>query len=149
MTSGLQVILEQGESLAANLTSIAALLTTLAAASSCLTTSSAGIRTIVFPAGPGSGLFSYWYRSCFSVSGRTTAVPKRSGRMSRLVSSRVIETGSFGDSCFSGDGPVLERADVYIRNGVIVDVIEEGGTATENRARFMSSKARARHCCPD
>jgi imidazolonepropionase-like amidohydrolase/ABC-type multidrug transport system permease subunit len=37
---------------------------------------------------------------------------------------------------FIGDGPVLERADVYIRNGKIVEVIEEGKSAPADAALY-------------
>src|SRR5262249_50100492 len=49
---------------------------------------------------------------------------------------------------FVGDGQVLERADVYLKNGKIVDVVEEGKNATEALSAFTTVEGAGKTVLP-
>lgn len=133
LKSGIQGIIQNGESLLANSTSIAALLATFAAGfivsfnifrwskeDRVSSTSKTWVALVLAP----FILLGAWESYGGTDSVRQAITARQGARSSsfRIHDVRVVV----------GDGPVIDRADVYLKNGSIVDVVEESkGTRSD------------------
>jgi imidazolonepropionase-like amidohydrolase/ABC-type multidrug transport system permease subunit len=137
LKSGLQSILQNGESLAANGSSIAALLATFAVGfivsfnifrwskeDRMSSTSKAWVAAVLAP----FILLGAW-ESYGGTNDVRQAIAFR--ELARNNSFRVHDV-----RVFVGDGRVIDRADVYLKNGRIVDVVEDGKSSSENPASY-------------
>jgi imidazolonepropionase-like amidohydrolase/ABC-type multidrug transport system permease subunit len=147
--SGLQGILQNGESIAANASSVVALLATLAAGflisfkifrwskeDRVSSGSKAWVAAVLAP----FVLLGAWESHSGSADVRQ-AIARR--QLERSNNYRIHDV-----RVFTGDGPVLERADVYVKNGRIADVVEEGASTAEDDTSYITVEGAGKTLLP-
>lgn len=149
MTSGLKGILQNGESAAANARSIAALLTTVVIGfllSYNLFRWDKDDRV--------SGRAKVWVVAVLAPflllgvwesyqGGDATRQAITYRKMLRNRNWRIHDV-----RVFVGDGPVIERADVYIRNGKIESVVADGGQAPADQSAYQTVEGAGKTLMP-
>ena len=149
LKAGMEAILQNGETLAANAGSIAALLTTLVVGfivafnifrwgkeDRMTPRSKAWVAVVLVP---------FLILGAWETYGGTNKIRQAVSyrQLQRNNSYRIHEV-----RVFVGDGRVFERADVYIKNGKIVDVVEEGKSAADNASLFTTIEAAGKTVLP-
>jgi len=149
LKSGLQSMLQNGESLAANITSVLALLATLAVGffvsfkifrwtkeDRISRSSKAWVTAILAP----FLVVGVWESFGGTSDVRNAVIARRGARSNsfRLHDVRV----------FVGDGRVIDRADVFIRNGKIVEVVEDGQNSSENASSYNTIEGAGKTVLP-
>jgi imidazolonepropionase-like amidohydrolase/ABC-type multidrug transport system permease subunit len=149
LKAGLEGILQNGESLLANANSIAALLATLAvgfiAAFNIFRWGKEDRMNAKSKAWVAVVLVPFLFLGAWEIYGGTSKTRRDIAyrQMMRNNSFRIREV-----RVFVGDGQVLERADVYIRNGKIVDVVEEGKGAADSPSSFTTIEGAGKTLLP-
>ncbi len=149
LKSGLQSIIQNGEPLTANISSVAALLATLGVGfivsfkifrwskdDKVSAGSKAWVAAVLTP----FVLLGVW-ESYGGTDSVRQAIARR--QLERSDSFRIHDV-----RVFVGDGRVFDRADVYLKNGAIVDVIEEGKTATEDASAYATIEGAGKTVLP-
>jgi imidazolonepropionase-like amidohydrolase/ABC-type multidrug transport system permease subunit len=149
LKAGLQSILQNGESLFANGTSIAALAATFAVGylvsfnifrwskeDRISAGSKAWIAAVLAP----FLLLGVW-ESYGGTNNVRQAIAVR--ELARSNSFRIHDV-----RVFVGDGRMIDRADVYLKNGKIVDVVEEGQTPADKPAYYSTVEAAGKTLLP-
>ena len=137
MTSGLQGILQNGESVLANMRSVGALLTTVIIG---FILSFNLFRWDKEDRVPGKA--KVWVVAVlapFMVLGVWESYQGGEATRQAITYREMLRNRNWrihDVRVFVGDGPVLERADVYIRNGKIDSVVGDGGSAPIDEAAF-------------
>jgi imidazolonepropionase-like amidohydrolase len=149
LKAGLQSILQNGESLSANGISIVALAATFAVGfvvsfnifrwskeDRVSAGSKAWIAAVLAP----FLLLGVW-ESYGGTNNVKQAIAAR--ELARSNSFRIHDV-----RVFVGDGRVIDRADVYLKNGKIVDVVEEGQTPADKPAYYSTIEAAGKTLLP-
>jgi imidazolonepropionase-like amidohydrolase/ABC-type multidrug transport system permease subunit len=149
LKAGLEGILQNGESLAQNAASVAALLGTLVVGiivsfhlfrwskdDRIHASSKAWVAAVLAP---------FLVLGAWETYGGNSAVREAIAlrQLARSTSFRIHDA-----RVFAGDGPVVDRADVFIRNGRIVDVVEEGRTSSENLSSYTTIEGAGKTVVP-
>jgi imidazolonepropionase-like amidohydrolase/ABC-type multidrug transport system permease subunit len=149
LKSGLQGILQNGESLLANSSSVIALLATFAAGflisfkifrwskeDRVSTSSKAWVAAVLAP---------------FIVLGAWESYGGTDSIRQAVAARQLARSNSFrihDARVFIGDGRLFERADVYMKNGKIVDVVEEGKADAQDPGSFTTIEAAGKTVLP-
>jgi imidazolonepropionase-like amidohydrolase/ABC-type multidrug transport system permease subunit len=149
LKSGLQGILQNGESLVANGSSVIALLLTFAAGffisfnifrwskdDRVPSSSKVWVAAVLAP---------FLILGAWENYGGTDKVRQSIAyrQLARSNSFRIHDA-----RVFAGDGMVLERADVYVKNGKIEDVVEEGKSAAKDAKSYTTIEAAGKTLLP-
>jgi imidazolonepropionase-like amidohydrolase/ABC-type multidrug transport system permease subunit len=149
LKSGMQGIIQNGESLLANGSSVIALLATFAVGfiisfnifrwskeDRVSSNSKVWVAAVLVP----FVLLGAWETYGGTSNVRQTIASREAARSNsfRIHDVRV----------FTGDGRVIDRADVYLKNGAILDVIEEGKNAPYSDASFTTVEAAGKTMLP-
>jgi hypothetical protein len=149
LKSGLQGVLQNGESLLANATSVVALLATFAAGfiisfkifrwskeDRVSASSKIWVAAVLAP---------------FIVLGAWESYGGTASVRQAIAYRQLMRSNNFrihDARVFVGDGRVLERADVFLSNGKIVDVVEEGKGESQNPGTFTTIEAAGKTVLP-
>jgi len=149
LKSGMQGIIQNGETLVANSTSVFALMATFAVGfivsfnifrwtkeDRVSSTSKAWVAGVLAP----FLILGVW-ETYGGTNDIRTAIAFR--ELARNNSFRIHDA-----RVFVGDGQVIDRADVYLKNGKIVDVVEEGKSASENPASYATVEGAGKTVLP-
>ena len=149
LKSGLQNIIQNSESLVTNGTSVVALLATFAVG--FIVSFNISRWSKEDRVSSGSKAWVVAVLAPFVLLGAWESYGGTSAVRDAIASRQSARSNSFrihDVRVFTGDGSVLDRTDVYLKNGKIVNIVEAGDSATEDAGSYTTVEAAGKTVLP-